>query len=313
VVLDENNLIRYYGRENRDFIKDGFGVKIPLKSVKSIYKPLNKFVQHIEYFPMKCKPGLVALLFITDTEHDNGLITNKALIDKYAVIIESINIHQDNKLEPFEKQHFLISRIILINSDFPSTVKGNPSRFKIQSRYADTIEKAVGLLSNDAAIKEIKTFSGIKNSFTKYHNSFLGHMMSALLMDYDYHRGKKDSLYTDTNGKETEIIDFTGGFGSNLLGHNNQHLKKVVNSFLQKDQVSIADQGSIQKSAGKLAENLNSIVGNITGHSYNVLFGSTGSEAVEIALHHALFDWRKKIKDLEKSSFSDTDQKQLIY
>ena len=45
------------------------------------------------------------------------------------------------------------------------------------------------------------------------------------------------------------------------------------------------------------------MVGKITGHSYTTIFGSTGSEAVEIALHHALFEWKKKIEYLEQSQY----------
>lgn len=303
VTLKDKNIIHYYGRENIDFFKDGFGVKIPLKSMKIHYKKLYDIIDHIEYFPLKSTPGLAVLIFITNDSIQEGIMSDKALIKKYSSLIESINIHLNKILEPFEYRHRVINKFVIVNAEVPKTVKGNPSQYKINSLYNDVILRLIDDFSHDRAIKELKPISGIANLFTRYHNPYIGQLLSALCMDNTYHKGKKDSLFTYQNGKEIEILDITGGYGTNLLGHNNDEIKSAVTSFIQLNEVSISDQGSIQKYTGILAEKLNLMVGGITGQSYTVLFGSTGSEAVEIALHHALFEWRKKIEDLEQSQY----------
>ena len=94
-----------------------------------------------------------------------------------------------------------------------------------------------------------------------------------------------------------------GGYGSNLLGHNNLDLKNSVISFLENNEVAISDQGSIQNYAGMLAEQLNFMLSKNTGQSFKVLFGSSGSEVVEIALHHALFEWKKRIENIQQEQF----------
>ena len=303
VELINNKNIQFIGRDKSDFLKDGFGVKLSLNVIKDHFKKLHQLVNHIEYYTLKFTPGLALLIFISDNNQKTGHVTDEKTINDYKSVIESININMNKNLEPFEYRHRMVNRFTIVNSAFPKTVKGNPSSFRINELYGDIIKKLVDELSNDPFIIELKSLSGVTDTFTKFHNPYLGHLLSALCIDKTYHKAQKDSLFTYVKGKETEVLDMVGGYGSNLLGHNNLDLKNSVISFLENNEVAISDQGSIQNYAGMLAEQLNFMLSKNTGQSFKVLFGSSGSEVVEIALHHALFEWKKRIENIQQEQF----------
>jgi len=303
VRLEEKDRLIYVGRENRDFLKDGFGVKIPLSMMKKYYKNLYEKAVHIEYYPVKNKPGLGALIIIDNNSLPQGQITDRSMIKQFSHLLAEMNASLFKNLEPFEFRHRFISRFVLVNSQVPKTGKGTVSKYKIESRFENAIDALRDPFSRKAKAEDIESRAIITNTFTQHLNPYIGQMLACLGMDYAYHRGKKDTLYTYCNGKEIEILDFVGGYGTNLLGHNNDELKSVLVSFLKSDEVSLSDQASIQRYAGMLAEELNLTVGGITGKNYNVVFGSSGSEAVEIALHHALFEWWKRIEKTEQKQY----------
>jgi acetylornithine/succinyldiaminopimelate/putrescine aminotransferase/predicted amino acid dehydrogenase len=122
--------------------------------------------------------------------------------------------------------------------------------------------------------------------------------MSSLKLNYQYHRGKKDSLFTYIHGKEVEVLDITGGYGANLLGHNNPGICSELKDFISNNRVAICNQLSIQSFTSLLAEKFNLIIGSVTGKSYRIIFGNSGAEAVEIAIHHAYFEWERRIEKI---------------
>jgi acetylornithine/succinyldiaminopimelate/putrescine aminotransferase/predicted amino acid dehydrogenase/long-subunit acyl-CoA synthetase (AMP-forming) len=303
VCMNDEKLIFYEGRKDVDFIKDGFGVKIPVSRLYTYYESLFSKTEHIEFFSVKGLPGLAALIFIKDGDLTKGIVTDEKVISKYSGIIAEINNRLFKRLEPFEYRHRSIIRFMLINANVPNTIKGTVSCFKIRTQYNEAISNLVDTLGNSLGIKNIATDYVRETLYTHHHNSYFGKMMMALGIDYTYHKSEKDSLYTIQHGKELEILDFTGGFGTNLLGHNNKRINKKVIDFLDLKEIPISDQGSIQKYTGELAEKLNLIVGNLTHRDYNVIFGSTGSEAVEVAIHHAFLEWKKSFEEIRRNQF----------
>ncbi len=303
VSLDERNRIIYQGRENRDFIKDGFGVKIPLDCMRRYYEKLYAQAEHVEYFPIKSDPGMAAMIFIQNNHVQQGKVTEERVIRYYSRLINEVNARLYKTLEPFEFRHRFISRFVLINSVVPKTVKGNVSKYKIETDYQDVIDDLVDPLSSPSGIVNTDGREYIVDRFTRYLNPYIGGMLSQLKMDYTYCGAKKDTLYSIREGKEIEILDFAGGYGTNLLGHNNPELKAAAASFLDADEIALSDQGSIQESAGELAAELEATIGGINGREYNVMFGSSGAEAVEMALHHAALEWRKAIERIEQQQF----------
>lgn len=303
VALGEGQRLLYQGREGRDFFKDGFGVKIPLPSMARHYASLYQQVAHIEYFPLKNSPGLAALIFITGDLAEGGIITNPTIIRRFSRMVAEINSRLFRELEPFEFRHRSIRRLALTGSPVPLTEKGTVSRYKIELEYAEVIEALRNPQASRVGIETIEDEPRCLESFTRFLNPYVGHMLSGLKMDIAYHRAKKDSLFAFEEGREIEVLDLVGGYGSNLLGHNNEELKEAVLSCLAADKNSIAGQGSIQKETGDLAEELAAMVGELTGRDYSVMFASSGSEAVDMALHHATLEWRRKMEKMEQEQF----------
>lgn len=116
-------------------------------------------------------------------------------------------------------------------------------------------------------------------------------------LDREYYAGTGDRLWcTDKFGQPQEVLDFVGGYGTNLLGHNNPEIKEAVLKFHQSHAIAICDQGSTRlQGEHVLAHQLSQMVGEHTGgQEYMVRFASTGAEAVEMALAHACLEREEK-------------------
>lgn len=302
IVRYEGGELRFEGRENKDFLNNGYGVKVPLSYLDEYYRKLKDHFLHMEYFPVKGEYGLAALLFLREPDlHDpSDIITRTRVLDRFRNIIREINNELYTKLEPFEFNHRFISRFTIINRVAPKSVKGNVSRSRIDEDFNNAIRELTDPFSSSRGIVKMGLPEFHLDKYTRYNNPRLGLLLETLGIDYTYHRAEKDSLYTRIDGEEVEILDFVGGFGANLLGHNNSELKRVVTGFLERDEVPLLDQGSIQKHTGDFAEKLTMTVGKITGKAYYAVFGSTGAEAVEMALHHALLEWNARIDRMEE-------------
>jgi acetylornithine/succinyldiaminopimelate/putrescine aminotransferase/predicted amino acid dehydrogenase/acyl-coenzyme A synthetase/AMP-(fatty) acid ligase len=303
VSLRDGGRLVYEGREGRDFFKDGFGVKIPLGSLTQQYADLHQEASHVEYFPLRNIPGLGALIFIKNDSAGGGMVTSPGVLRKFSRLVAEINSRLFRNLEPFEFRHRAIRRLALVDAPAPRTEKGNVSKYGIESRYAAIVKALMNPLASSPGIETVGEEPYSSETFTRFLNPYVGGMLSGLRMDVAYHRARKDSLFALEDGREIEVLDLVGGYGTNLLGHNNEELRAAAVSFLETGKIPIAGQGSIQTEAGDLAEELALTVGELTRRDFNVVLGSSGSEAVEMALHHAALEWRRRIEKMEQQQF----------
>jgi acetylornithine/succinyldiaminopimelate/putrescine aminotransferase/predicted amino acid dehydrogenase len=122
--------------------------------------------------------------------------------------------------------------------------------------------------------------------------------LKALNLDIEYHKGVGNSLFfNDENGKEREVKDFLGGFGSLFFGHNHPELLAVANSHLNSLR-PFAVQGSLRTEAGKLAEELRVVLAETIGRDYMFSFCNTGTETVEAGLKHARLVYSQRMNEL---------------
>jgi len=302
VELNDGRLI-YAGRDGKDFFKDGFGVKIPIKNVREYYRELNPVVSYIDFSTLQGEPGLAALVFVRDPKLSPGKVTNKEVINNIKRRFSAINDQLFSKLSPFEFRHLTVRRFTLLNATPPQTVKGNVSQKLIQQRYASTILALRKYFVSEDWIHTVTTRKLQFDAYTEHVNSYVGRYLRDLKMDLVYHRAEKDSLFAFKEGEEIEILDLVGGYGGNLLGHNYPALQTAVKEFLDRGAVAISNQGSIHNEVGQLAEMLNDMAGRLTRRNFRILFGSTGAEVVEMALHHACLEWRKRMQAMEQLQF----------
>jgi acetylornithine/succinyldiaminopimelate/putrescine aminotransferase/predicted amino acid dehydrogenase len=105
----------------------------------------------------------------------------------------------------------------------------------------------------------------------------------ALNLDAEYVKAEKDTMWLRTaSGEARPVLDFAGGFGAGLFGHNHPALVAEAHRLLSAG-VPMHAQGSIRRSAGELAAALSERVGG----DFVCLFSNSGTEVVESALKHA--------------------------
>jgi len=301
IVMYLNGGIYYLKREKDDYINDAFGVKIPLKRLKENYTDLYKHDCIVTIHPLKYTPGLSALIIYSDNAFQKQSESHKRIIAEIKNTIEKSNHTLYRQLEPLEFNHWTIKQFSVVYSDEIVNRKGIISEYKINKHFSTTITDLTEDNHSKSNIIDITAVEEKPCAYTLYHNSYVGKLLKCLEMDLSYSTARGDYLYANTNGKLKKVLDLTGGYGTNLLGHHNDELTNFAINYLKSGQIPLSDQLSIQKYPGLLSEKLNDMLGRHTGKSYYTLFGSTGSEAVEIAIHHAFLEWMKRIKKLEEA------------
>ncbi|MCK5691106.1 AMP-binding protein, partial [Myxococcota bacterium] len=155
VKWDQSEGLVFSGRQSADFLKDGFGVKVPLVALTSHYAELIKMVEHVEWFPIKNSPGLAALLFLNDETRPEGVIEDRRVLQDYGMRASEINGQLLTRLEPFEFRHQSLSRLAAVNANAPKTGKGTVSRAQIIQAYASLIDVLEDPLKAGAGIEDI--------------------------------------------------------------------------------------------------------------------------------------------------------------
>ncbi|MFC7310790.1 aspartate aminotransferase family protein [Streptomyces monticola] len=125
--------------------------------------------------------------------------------------------------------------------------------------------------------------------------------LSTVGLDAHYVRAEGDYLYRlDEQGNEIPVVDFAGGYGSLMFGHNHPEIVALAQEMLAAG-APVHAQFSRHPYATELAARLTAIVSRETGEdeTYNAVFANSGAEAVEIAVKHAELDRALKVAELQ--------------
>jgi len=133
-----------------------------------------------------------------------------------------------------------------------------------------------------------------------YTKPFLAELLSLLKLDKMYHRAKGDFIYFKKDGNEEEVLDLVGGYGSLLLGHNNQELLDYKMK-LHYDGVPIHAQLSKRSGAIKLSKLLSDLIEVRSKRKYVCTLTNSGAEAIEAALKHVKLNYKNKLNALQLS------------
>ena len=303
--------LKYVGREQTDFIKDGFGVKVPLALLHERYRDLDADVRHVEVFPLVEEPGLAALVFIDRPPNDGTdawsatdttpWLKNRRICQRIRGKIEARHEKLLAILDDFELRHLTIARFACVPEPPPFTLKGNVARQEIESKYREAIKGLTGRLVRVDGVVRIKRDRLLQPAYTRLTSPRRGELLHLARLDKNYVRAEGDYLYYEQWGELKRVLDLVGGFGMNLFGHRHPALVDAAGQFAQDHLPWIADQGSLRRHEGDLATLLASAVSDITGQAYIVRLGSTGAEAVEMALAHAFLERQERWIRLKRS------------
>lgn len=140
----------------------------------------------------------------------------------------------------------------------------------------------------------------VSHKYRQYCRPTFSFLMSSIRMDKAYHEAIGDRLYYSEDGKSIGVLDFLGGFGASMFGHNHPELVKVAQAGYQ-DNLPFNSQASCRCNASFLAEKLDQMMFARTGKHYISIFGNSGTESVEAALKHAEFHQFNRIQHLHAS------------
>ncbi|MEU9418211.1 aminotransferase class III-fold pyridoxal phosphate-dependent enzyme [Streptomyces sp. NPDC051000] len=127
---------------------------------------------------------------------------------------------------------------------------------------------------------------------TEYAEPFLLGVLASGGLDAEYVRGEGNTLYLrDEDGREIPVLDYVGGYGSLMLGHNHPGINAYAKELLDAG-TPVHAQFSRHPYANDVAEVLNRIIQRERGddEQYYAIFANSGAEAVEAAIKHAELD-----------------------
>ena len=117
--------------------------------------------------------------------------------------------------------------------------------------------------------------------YETYCRPGLAPLLRAVGLDVSYAAAEGDRLWIEREGNRVEVLDFVGGYGSTLFGHNHPEIVEEARRLLGQ-RLPIMAQGSLREGAARLAQALCERLGDFV-----VTFTNSGTEAVEAALKHA--------------------------
>ncbi len=146
--------------------------------------------------------------------------------------------------------------------------------------------------------------NNISHNYGKYCKPNLVNQLQSLSLDIPYHRGEGNYLFYNRKGKEIKVLDFLGGFGTLIFGHNNEQLLNALKKGLD-ERIPFASQGSNRREAGDLAYELNRMIKEKLNEDYLIILSNSGTEAIEVCIKHCFYTQyhkhKKKKEQIEAS------------
>ncbi|MER5865498.1 aminotransferase class III-fold pyridoxal phosphate-dependent enzyme [Kitasatospora sp. NPDC002040] len=139
------------------------------------------------------------------------------------------------------------------------------------------------------------------------------HMLGFLAMlgiDVEYVRAEGNTLwYLDRDGREVPVLDYAGGYGALVLGHNHPELVATAKALLESGAPVLA-QASLHPYASRVGATLNRIVQREFPGSepYFTVFANSGAESVEVATKHAELDRVLRVQALFQAIEAEAGQ-----
>jgi acetylornithine/succinyldiaminopimelate/putrescine aminotransferase/acyl-coenzyme A synthetase/AMP-(fatty) acid ligase/predicted amino acid dehydrogenase len=276
--------LEYAGRDQDDFINLGSGLKLSRATVEERYRFLARECRGLTFRQSSGRTGIIAIAFCGEQNPQDP-----TLHEHLRTIVTSFHERLQKSSDDFELRQTLLVAIGLISGEPPRTGPGKFNFHRIAQEHADLLQALNSPTGRHPAIIEIDALSLGEETWYQHLLPHAGQLMQALNLDVEFIDGEGDYLFRWIDGERRPVLDLVGGFGANLLGHGRSDLESAAIEAIQK--VPLLDQFSRRSAAATLAKTLSDRFGDVTGRRYICLFHSTGAEAVETALKHALMKW----------------------
>jgi acetylornithine/succinyldiaminopimelate/putrescine aminotransferase/predicted amino acid dehydrogenase len=138
----------------------------------------------------------------------------------------------------------------------------------------------------------------VEGDYAVFCRPGLAKLLDAVGLSLPYHRALGDVMvFRDERGQEVEVLDFLGGYGASIFGHNHPALVRAARECLDGN-LPFNAQASCRSRAGRLAAKLSGLLEARTGSRFVATFASTGAECVEAAIKHALLANHDRVTSL---------------
>lgn len=295
--LDTGDLVRlcdggleYVGRDTDDFINLGSGLKLSRRDIEQRYQFLADEFRGMVFQRSAGRMGVVLIAFCGGI--DPGDV---AFQERIRTLVNSFHDRLLEEINDFDLRHTLLAAIGFVSGDPPRTGPGKIDFARVAREQPDLLEALASPTGRHAYLIEIDPLPLGEDSWCRHLLPYVGQLMRAMNLDVEYVDGAGDSLFRIIDGERTPVLDLVGGFGTNLLGHGRSDLQSTAIDMIRK--VPMLDQFSRRSPAAALAKILSDRIGRVTGRRYICLLHSTGAEAVEAALKHALFKWEQSFHE----------------
>lgn len=163
----------------------------------------------------------------------------------------------------------------------------------------------------------MKTFALLKpdldtstdnDEYRYYARPLTSKLLETMELAKHFHHGEGDYLYYNQDGKTHKVLDLTGGYGANILGHKNPRIMAKVVEWYKFGAPNLT-QGSLRKESGKLAKKISEILHKETSEGpWVTTFSNSGTEAVEAAIKHCLIYFQHRMTALEQKIEKEINQ-----
>jgi acetylornithine/succinyldiaminopimelate/putrescine aminotransferase/predicted amino acid dehydrogenase/acyl-coenzyme A synthetase/AMP-(fatty) acid ligase len=277
--------LTYIGRANADFLNTGLGVKSAFAELDRRYAGVSRDLESLVFFSSPSRSGPVAIGFVGDADPADPRIHSRVR-EAIAARHEAVG---ETWMDPLEA--------IGLTAGQPSVRGiGKIDREAISSDHVALLTSLDNSASSDPRLVTIPPTDRSGSAFRRHAYPRLGTLLESTGMDRSYIAGKGNWLTSDE--PREDVLDLVGGYGANLLGHGHPEILAAAHRAL--DRVPLLDQGSVRRPAGELAKTLSNCLSRETGRRFVVCLASTGAEAVELALRHALLARRERFAEHQR-------------
>lgn len=151
----------------------------------------------------------------------------------------------------------------------------------------------------------------VSNDYQTFARPLTAKLLESMELNKSYIAGEGNWLTYEKKGQTRRVLDITGGYGANLLGHKNKKFIQLYQNLLNTTGPGLT-QGSIREKTGECTRKLSEMLQAETGEGPWVsTLSNSGTEAVEAALKHSLLFYQTQVIQIDQELQREFNQTQM--